>query len=115
MRIVVASCLALIATSGSASETPTSLNCYVDDWPGWVMHVELNEAAGIVSYDIPVKRKSARAPAIFSPETVKFDAFTISRTDLSLTHENAKLFQDALGVPQYQQGHCELREVKRVF
>jgi len=111
----VACALVVLSTPANADEGVTSLSCYVDDWSDWVMYVELNEANGTVSYSIPSKRRSARRDAIFTPESVSFDVFQISRVDLKLSHENSKLFQDAWGVPRFQYGHCELREVQRVF
>src|SRR5438270_12769781 len=109
--------VALVALSSAANAAPVMLNCELTQEGGpLTVNVQLNEAAGTVSYSLPATGVSVEKSAIFAPDHVSFGGFWVSRTDLTFKRINdGEYDQSIFHMPPVNYGNCALDTRKRAF
>ncbi|MET4593970.1 MULTISPECIES: hypothetical protein [unclassified Sphingomonas] len=111
--------LAVLATSIAvpAVAQPVYLACSMTQPDGSVFqtNVQMNEDAGTVSYAFPDQGRAYTVKAIFTPTEVAFNAFTVSRTDLTFVRANTGDLARIGGMPPYSYGKCAVDKTPRAF
>ena len=100
-------CIGAVAGFGAAPAyaAPVLMTCTVTDSAGEsVFDVQLNEEAGIANYFVRRHQLAVTRRAIFTPDLVTFNGFTIDRKDLTFV-------RDADGAV----GKCVIDTTKRAF
>lgn len=101
----------------AAQAAPVYLNCTLLNTDKTILKVDvqLNEAAGTVSYAFPDLGRAYTVRAIFTPGEVSFNDFYVSRTDLSFKRANTGDMALIAHDPPYSYGKCKLNKAPRAF
>jgi hypothetical protein len=109
---------AALTVPAAANCAPVMLNCELPTQNDGLirMDVQLNEEAGTASYTFPDNGRSYTFNAIFAPDHVSFNAFWISRADMTFKRiNNGPLDQEIYHRPPVEVGKCSLDTRKRAF
>ena len=106
---------AAATVAAPAVAAPVFLNCEMAQPDGEMMQtkVQANEEGGTVTYTFPDNGRTYTLKGFFTPDTVKFGAFTINRKDLSFTRDNSGPFMQPGHEMSY--GKCVVDKTERAF